>query len=361
MPRILHTADWQLGLRLAFVPGDAGARLRALRFATVETIGRLALQEQVDAVVVAGDVFDDNGVGPDTLQQAREALQAFGDVPLVLLPGNHDPGTEDAALLRLGDVGANVHVALTPEPLRFGSLEVHPCPLLRRHQWGDPTGTLPEREDSGTVRVALAHGGVQAFGEATETPNRIDPAAVLAKGFDYLALGDWHGVYRVDDRAWYAGAPEPTRFKEKQPGFVLLVDLDGPGAVPRVQEHPVAGSTWHRRTFEFADDGDLCRLDGWFDDLPQPSRTLVELTLRGALSLAGRARLDERLEEYGQRLALLRVEADEVVAAPSEADLAALRSEGFLGAAAARLQAGEDPADADALRLMHRLLHEVRR
>ena len=361
MPRILHTADWQLGLRLAFVPGDAGARLRRQRFDTVEAIGRLAAQERVDAVVVAGDVFDDNGVGPDTLQQAREALRAFGDVPVVLLPGNHDPGTEDSALGRLGDVSPTVTVALTPDPVRIRSLEIHPCPLLRRHSFDDPTAPLPERADPSTVRVAVAHGGVLRFGEATETPNRIDPAAVLARGFDYLALGDWHGVYRVDDRAWYAGAPEPTRFKEKRPGHVLLVELDGPGVLPRVREHPVARSEWRQETFEFADDDDLERLEHWFDELAEPSRTLVELTLRGALSLGARARLDERLEDYGARLALLRLEADEVVAAPSAADLDALGAEGFLGSAAARLQVREDPRDDDALRLMHRLLQEVRR
>ena len=98
MTRILHTADWQLGLRLNFVPGEAGARLRAERFATIERIAELARSEGVDAVLVADDVFDDNRVGPETIQQAREALAKFG-VPVVLLPGNHDPATEDTQLL----------------------------------------------------------------------------------------------------------------------------------------------------------------------------------------------------------------------------------------------------------------------
>lgn len=85
--RFLHTADWLLGLRLNFVPGEAGARLRAERFATVERIAELARVEQADAVIVAGDVFDDNGVGPDTIQQAREADCEQGRADLERIEG----------------------------------------------------------------------------------------------------------------------------------------------------------------------------------------------------------------------------------------------------------------------------------
>ena len=57
---------------------------------TVRKIAELARRETVDCVVVAGDVFDDNGVGADILQLARDALQAFHQLPVLLLPGNHD-------------------------------------------------------------------------------------------------------------------------------------------------------------------------------------------------------------------------------------------------------------------------------
>jgi 3',5'-cyclic AMP phosphodiesterase CpdA len=354
MVRFLHTADWQLGLRLNFVPGEAGARLRAERFATIERIAALAREHACDAVLVAGDVFDDNGVGRDTLQQAREALAAF-DVPVVLLPGNHDPATEDSAIARVADASEHVHAALDSAPLRFGDLEVHPCPLTSRHQYGDPAAHLAEREASDTVRVALAHGGVLDFGETTESPNRIDPAAVIARGFDYLALGDWHGVFRYDDRVWYSGAHEATRFKEKRPGHVLIVEINGPGAVPRVTEHAVARTRWTQDRFEFAGDADLARLEAWFDAFEAPSRTLAELELDGVLSLAGRSRLDGLIADYEARLALLRIERDAIVAEPTEADLEAMRGEGFVGHALEVLRADEHEDDAAALRLMHRL------
>ncbi len=209
--KLLHTSDWQLGLRLNFVGGDAAVRLRAQRFDTVRRMGRLARGARWTPSSFAGDAFDDNGVEADTVQKARDALAEFGDIPVILLPGNHDPATADSALRRLLPGPENVYLALTREVITVGGatrpLEIYPCPLMTRHHYDDPTAWLPGRGASTAIRVAVAHGGALSFGETTETPNRIDLAAILGRGFDYVALGDWHGVYQVAPRAWYAGAP----------------------------------------------------------------------------------------------------------------------------------------------------------
>lgn len=356
--KLLHTADWQLGLRLNFVGGDNAVRLRAQRFDTVREIGRLARQHQVDAVLVAGDVFDDNGVGGDTLQQTRDALEAFGDVPVILLPGNHDPATADSALRRLACGRANVHVALAREPIELPGLTVFPCPLMTRHLFEDPAGWLPRQTDAEVIRVVLAHGGALNFGETTDTPNRIDVGAILERGYDYVALGDWHGLFEVGPRAWYSGAHEATRFKEKRPGHVLLVDVDAPGAVPHIEAVGIARSRWLTREVDLFEDADLDTFAAWLDALEEKSWTLLELSLRGQLSLAGHARLEALLRDWQSRLALLRIDTDTVQLAPTADDLAALRAEGYLGRAIEVLRSGEDEQDADALRLLYRLMKE---
>lgn len=119
MIQFLHTADWQLGLKLRYVPGDEGADLRAVRFEAVRRLAELAHAREVSAVVVAGDVFDDNAVGERTLQKAREALEAFAPIPVLLLPGNHDPGTPEGALARVG-AGGHVRVLSDGEPVDAG-------------------------------------------------------------------------------------------------------------------------------------------------------------------------------------------------------------------------------------------------
>ena len=58
MISFLHTADWQIGRVFSqFEPDDAAALFEA-RFVAVEHLASIATERGVDAIVVAGDVFD---------------------------------------------------------------------------------------------------------------------------------------------------------------------------------------------------------------------------------------------------------------------------------------------------------------
>jgi DNA repair exonuclease SbcCD nuclease subunit len=63
---VIHTADWQIGKPFANIPGDAGAMLREQRFQTIRRIAEVARERAVDAVLVAGDVFDSDAVKEET-------------------------------------------------------------------------------------------------------------------------------------------------------------------------------------------------------------------------------------------------------------------------------------------------------
>jgi DNA repair exonuclease SbcCD nuclease subunit len=357
--RFLHTADLQLGLKLRFVPADAGARLRAQRFDTLRSLGGVAREKGAEAVVIAGDLLDDNGVGPDTLQLAADALASLAPLPVLVLPGNHDAADEHSALARL-DSADHVQVLDRREPVAVGDALFFPCPLLRRHETRDPTDWLPAREPGDRrVRVAVAHGGVLDFGESTEAPNLIDATTVLERGYDYLALGDWHGLFRYGDRVWYPGTPEGTHWREKQPGHVLLVDIPAAGATPVVEPVPIGRSRWVRREVVFEHDEDVAQLASWLEGLEEKGWTLAQLALEGHLSLSARAELDDLLDGYGGRLACLQVSRDQVRAAPTEEDLSRLSLEGFVGAALGALREDASLEAQDALRLLYRLYREV--
>jgi DNA repair exonuclease SbcCD nuclease subunit len=358
--RFIHTADWQLGLKLRYLRPERAAQLRLLRFQTVRAIAQLAKAQRADFVLVAGDVLDDNGLGQDNLQQTADALRAYGPIPVGLLPGNHDAATDDSALLRL-ELPSTVRVLAKQEPVQFGEAMVYPCPLLQRHEMDDPTRWLPARRPDDGIRIAVAHGGVIDFAVAAdaETPNLIDAARVIAKGFDYLALGDWHGTFQFGPRAWYPGAPEATRFKESEPGAVLLVEIDAPGAEPRVQRIPVATTRWLTLDIEMVDDGQVGELRNRLDALEERSHTLLSLNLRGAISLGARDALDALLADYGERLVYLRACLSKLQTRATEEDLARLRAEGFMAEALGRLRESADEAAADAIRLLYRLQREA--
>jgi len=357
--RFIHTADWQLGLKLRFLDPERAAQLRLLRFQTVRAIAEVARTQGAEFVLVAGDALDDNGLGRDTLQQTSDALRSYAGLPVAILPGNHDAASADSALLRL-ELPPGVQVLTTREPVRFGDASIYPCPLMQRHEMDDPTAWLPEREPGEGIRIVMAHGGVIDFAQSadSETPNLIDATRVIAKGFDYLALGDWHGTFRFSARAWYPGAPEATRFKETDPGAVLLVDIDAPGAEPRVQRIPVASTRWLSRDEEMTDDVQVQDLRGWLDALEERSHTLLYLNIHGAISLGARDALDALLEDYAQRLVHLRCDLSRLQTQPTEADLAKLGAEGFMLEALKRLRESPDLLAADAIRLLYRLQRE---
>ncbi len=115
--RFVHTADWQLGMTRRFLgagrpgqaAGEAQARFAQARLDAVAALGRVAADEGAAFVVVCGDVFESNLVGPDVVGRACEALRTF-TVPVLLLPGNHDPA--DAALvMRRADFARRVPAA----------------------------------------------------------------------------------------------------------------------------------------------------------------------------------------------------------------------------------------------------------
>ena len=357
--KFLHTADWQLGLKLNFLPKEAAARARSLRFEAVRRMAQIAQDRNVSAVVVAGDVFDDNAVGDNVLQQARDALATFGEIPVILIPGNHDPGTPDSALLRLAK-SRNTRVCLTHDPIQIGDLVIHPCPVLRRHEIADPAATLPDIAADPKVHVALVHGAVLGFGEETETPRLIAVDALLNKGYDYVALGDWHGTLQFRDRAWYSGTPEATRFKEKDPGNALVVTIDRHGSLPQVERVPVARTRWLTEAQTLTADDQVELLHDRLQSLPELGSSLVALSLAGQLSLCGRARLDDVLLRMADRFLHLDAKADALQCLPTEGDFAALAADPFLNRVIAALRA--EPGDAvraQALQLMYRFAAEA--
>ncbi len=364
--RILHTADWQIGRRFGRVPGDSGALLRQERLRAVHRIAELAAAEAADAVVVAGDVFEDNAVSDETLRRTIHALEPFAG-PWLLLPGNHDAGTAASAWSRLRHleiVPDNVVLADRPEPvlLADGGLCVLPAPLLRRHESRDVTSwfdaaTTPE----GALRVGLAHGSLaDRLPESAVVRNQIAADRATTASLDYLALGDWHGTLQIAERTWYSGTPEPDRFRQNDAGNVLLVELDGPGAPPRVTPKRVGTYRWREVALELDVDAAGERLSSQLGAIPDTRHVLLRLKLRGLVDLSTRASLDGLLEAEAARFRWLDVDDGELRTIASEADLSTLAAPGFVGEALDELRTRLETAEEDdaarvtlALRILH--------
>lgn len=371
--KFIHTADWQLGARAHFIPGDAGARVRSARLEVVRRIGALARAEGAAFVVVAGDVFENHAVKPDTIRQALDAMRAEA-VPWYLLPGNHDPYVTESIYqsgLWARECPHNVRVLGSTEPLVLSEeVVLLPCPLLERTTLGDVTKHLvAEHGPADRIRVGVAHGGIEeilrALNDPDWAPSNVIPKDRAERGrLDYLALGDWHGTLEVDARTWYSGTPEATRFKEKDPGNVLVVEIDAPRTLPRVTRRRVASKTWRKERFTLNGAEDVDALDSRLTSLEDARDTLLELELDGLLEAPLARRLDhDVLARARDRLCFLRERRDRLHARFTPEDLEELSAAGWVGAVARRLQAGVEGASPEvgehALRLLYRLYREV--
>ena len=389
MIHFLHTADWQIGRQYGqFEPGDA-ALLAEARFDAVGTIARLATERGVDAVLVAGDVFDTQAVGDRTLRRLFAALAGYAG-PWLLISGNHDAALADSVWTRaqrLGCLPPNVwapgvaapHVATAAAgasviDLADLGLAVLAAPLLQRHTYDDATRAFDDLPTApGRFRVGLAHGSVQGrLFEGIDAANPIAADRAERARLDYLALGDWHGCLRVDARTWYAGTPEAERFRDNAPGFVLDVRIDAPGAVPLVEPVAVGRYRWSqwRERIEVAADVDALahRLDAL------GAADVLRLEVGGQVDVDGAARLSEAVARAAARVRALDFDASALALAPGAADLAALGVDGYLRGVVAQLRAmqgaggdgggdsgtsagtdGDAPAAREALRLLVQL------
>jgi DNA repair exonuclease SbcCD nuclease subunit len=357
MVRFLHTADWQLGKQFENLgaPPDKLAFLRQGRMDVVRRIGQLAIDRSVDAILVAGDVFERNEVGDQLIREALAAMRQV-KIPWLLLPGNHDPAGPASVWDRIGRIGCPEHVHLlhSTEPvlLADGGLAVLPAPLTRKHQFTDPTEGFGQQVTSqAAVRVGLAHGSLRnRLAPAAEQHNMISDTRADEGHLDYLALGDWHSCKEVAPRTWYAGTPEPDDF-DQDSGAVLIVELRGPGVAPTVERVQVGSYRWHNLRAQLQSPGAVEQLRACLASVTEPlASAVVHLEVRGAVSLSERAAIDEELANFEATVQVLRARTIDLIPSPTEEDLNDLGRQGFVSIVVERFRSLEgDAADPDSV------------
>ncbi len=364
--KFLHTADWQLGMTRHFLDAEAQSRYSAARRDAVAALGPLARETGAEFIVVAGDVFDANQLAPKVISQSLDAMRAI-DVPVYLLPGNHDPLDASSVYtspLFLAECPDNVTVLD-----RAGVWEVRPGLEIVAAPWRSkkPTADLTAEvldglSADGTARILLAHGAVDSLDPDRDNAAHIGmaglTAAIGAGAVHYVALGDKHSRTCVADRVWYSGSPEVTNYdhREPDPGHVLLVDLDLDAPAHPVTIESRRVGTWRFLTLEreVNNSRDIADLNVNLDELPDKDRTVVKVGLVGTLTVTARAALDAAIDRQSLRFAGLRLweRKTDIAVMPADDEFDDLGIGGFAADAVAELMdaARSDGAGAEAAR-----------
>ncbi len=376
--KVVHTADWHLGRDFPSFEGDNLYKLTRARMDAVVRILGVANQVGADALLCAGDLFDEPEPSQKWWFGLAQHLATHGrsSCPVFLLPGNHDP-------LRPGSVYSPDHPFRKELPpwvhvvdrddfsfeLGEGAV-LHAVPCRSQAGQGDLTTKLPSREPGDErIRIALLHGRtVELPGQQTNFPIR--PAAAAELGFDYLALGDTHAFEEVLSQPCpviYPGPPEPARFDEQKAGSVAVVLFRKRPLPPKVRQESVGHYRWRESTVRTIADLRTLRLQ------PDLNRTVLRVILDLSVTLEE----DEELRTIIDELKGTEVASGRAAMTVLETRRLELQTQGIeelattlppvLQAAVKRLravEAGADPTESgrakQALRHLYRLVKELR-
>jgi hypothetical protein len=199
---------------------------------------------------------------------------------------------------------------------------------------------------------------------AREAPNPVALDRAERASLDYLALGDWHGLRKITDRVWYSGTPEPDRFPVNEPGYVLCVAIDRPGAMPSVEHIPIAKYRWVQHSVEVRPSG-ADEIDHALAEAePDFERLLIHLDLSGTIDLATQAAVEKILRDLRARVFHMESDETNLVAEPTEDDLDSIDTLGFVRVSMDQLREqlhGPQPETARrALSLLYGLCHSDR-
>lgn len=367
MIHFLHTADWQIGRQYGQFETDDAALLAEARFDAVARIAALAAERQVDAVLVAGDVFDTQGVSDRTIRRLFAALAAYAG-PWVMIAGNHDAALADSVWSRAAQLGCiPPNVRVPPRPgvvdLAAQNLAVLAAPLTQRHTYDDVTQAFDAMEsEPGRIRVGLAHGSVAGhLPDTIDATNPIAPDRASRARLEYLALGDWHGCLSIDERTWYAGTPEQDRFRGNEPGYVLDVRIAAPGATPQVERVATGKYRWSAWTETLSLPTDAQALAERLAALR--AEDVLRLELQGHVNVPTWEALQRAVDQAAAQARAVLPDFSGLLLEPDDADLAQLGASGYVGEVATQLQAMQaDPEQAavagEALRLLLRFQRE---
>ena len=275
--RLLHTGDWHVGKSIR-----GRSRLEEFEAVLAEVVG-IAIEEGVDAVLVAGDVYEQRSPAPEADALVFDAFIRLHEagIPAVVIPGNHDSAVRLAAL---GKLLRHVDVRLVPRvvPPGQGSLVEIPArsgdeaalvacvPFVPERRYGDAAALFEATEEwyqsyaEGMGRVLSAMG--EAFREDRVNvvmAHLFTDGALIAGSERQVSIGLEYAVApsRLPGHATYAalghihrpqavpGAPCPARYagsllqldfgESGQTKSVAIVDASA-GAPARVREVPLS-------------------------------------------------------------------------------------------------------------------------
>ncbi len=345
--RFVHGADLHLDSPLASRPAATADRLREASALAFSRLIQLCLDENVHALLLAGDTLDGERLSLATEVMFLEGLGRLAErgIKTFVATGNHDPGEPGGTMRGLAwPEGCHVFrddsVVRIPVTDGKGVLRgtVDGVGFSTRRETRPLALALAPPSPRDVPAVALAHAQVvESRGAGAHLPYApVHVAELEARPFDYWALGHVHLRQQVlaQPAVWYPGNLQGRHFRESGAKGALLVEIPGPGRPPRVEFRPLAPVRFE--TLDVAELEDVRDYQGLLDAVGRRVDRLrrrisaedgeslcLRLRLSGPCPLVHRVEAEDLAEEVRRRWDLLEVQCD-VGALHADLDMEAL-------------------------------------
>lgn len=247
--KVLHTADWHIGKKLH------GYDLLSDQAYILDQILNIAQTEAVDAIIIAGDLYDRSVPAEDSVRLLNQTIARWNlteEIPLLAISGNHDSATRLATGTPwFHQANFYLHTKLEEAftPVEFADTQFYLLPYFEpvdaRIYFEDPTirtihAAMPkvlekiQASFDPTKRHILVSHFFVAGSSKTDSETKIEVGGLdgingaLLKDFDYVALGHLHGKNALNlENARYSGSPLKYSLSEKdQKKGVWLIDTE---------------------------------------------------------------------------------------------------------------------------------------
>lgn len=226
--KIIHTGDLHLGMTFKSLSNKSKLHRRDCQD-VFSNIINLCIKEHADALLIAGDLFDEPNPSKSIVTFVIDELKRLKEkeIPVFIVSGNHDPHKNDSFWFTHSFpsnviIFDNNHL----ESKTVGNLTVYG--LAYTNNTKEPLKDF-KAEKNDNFNVGLIHGSTTNIKEDDNPEYAYRPikkADIDNSNLDYIALGHFHDLLEISEnvKCFYSGSPEGLSFKNSPDSCVLIVE-----------------------------------------------------------------------------------------------------------------------------------------
>lgn len=213
--KILHCADLHIGASESSIGIRADNR-RAETLITFEKIVNLAKQNNVDILLIAGDLFNSNNIDKAFIDRCFECFDSIPDTRIVYAAGNHDPLNAESPF-KTRTLPQNLHVLDTDDCyVEFADINTRVYGKSFKEVYMQGSAKFSLDTDENYINLMCIHGELRS--DLGSDYNSITSEFIKSSGMDYIALGHVHkrtDIGKIGNTyVAYSGCPEGQGFDE---------------------------------------------------------------------------------------------------------------------------------------------------